>query len=370
MERVLHIVGKWVGGGVEATIMNYYKNIDRNKIQFDFVIDKDSKYIPYEEIEKLGGKVFIISPYQKINKYRKELKQILTNNNYKIIHSHINTLSFIPLKIAKELNIPVRIEHSHSTTNKIEFKKNILKQILKNFSKKYSTHYFACSNYAAKFLFGNNITNNNKLYIMKNAIDKNKFSYNKKIRNEYRKKFNIDDDTLVIGHIGRFVKQKNHKFLINIFNEIVITNNNSLLILTGSGPLEEKIKKQVNKFSLENKVIFLGQRNDTNNLYQMFDLLLLPSLYEGLPVVGVEAQVASLPCILSNEITDEIKLTNLVKFISLNEKPSFWAKETIKKYKNTKRKILNIKTYDIEKESKKLENKYLEMVNNYENNNN
>jgi len=143
--RVAQVIGKWVGGGVEAVVMNYYRHIDHSKVQFDFICDEDSTDIPYEEIEKLGGKVIIVPPYQKIFKYQRALKKVLEEGNYKIIHSHINTLSVFPLRIAKKIGIPVRIAHSHSTTNKKEWKKNLLKQTLRPFSKVYATNYFCCS---------------------------------------------------------------------------------------------------------------------------------------------------------------------------------------------------------------------------------
>ena len=213
--RIAQVMGKWVGGGVEAVVMNYYRNIDKKKIQFDFIFDDDSNDIPYDEIEKLGGKVILIPPYQKVFKYHKELKRVLMSGNYKIVHSHINTLSVFSLFAAKKAGVPVRIAHSHSTTNKKEWKKNLLKLVLRPLSKKYATHYFACTEHAAKWMFGDN----EDTYILNNAIDLDKFKYSKQIREEKRKKLKIKEDTFVIGHIGRFVKQKNHEFLINLFYE-------------------------------------------------------------------------------------------------------------------------------------------------------
>ena len=148
--RIAHIMGKWVGGGVEAVVMNYYRHINREKVQFDFICDEDSTNIPYEEIESLGGKVIIIPPYQKLFKYIKKLTKVLKEGKYKIVHSHINTLSVFPLYCAKKAKVPVRIAHSHSTTNKKEWKKNLMKQVLKPFSKLFATDYFACSEYAGR----------------------------------------------------------------------------------------------------------------------------------------------------------------------------------------------------------------------------
>lgn len=285
--RIAQIVGKWLGGGVEAVVMNYYRHLDHNKIQFDFICDDDSTNIPYDEIEKLGGKVILIPPYQKVFKYQKELRRVLRDGKYKIVHSHINTLSVFPLYAAKKVGVPVRIAHSHSTTNKKEWKKNLLKQVLRPFSKKYATNYMCCSELAGRWLFGDKAYDEGKVYLLNNAIDLDKFKYDKKIRDKKRKELGIKEDTIVIGHIGRFVAQKNHTFLIDIFNQFHKKEKNSILLLAGQGPLQEEIKNKVRELGLDDSVRFLGQRNDANELYQAFDVFLLPSLYEGLPVVGV-----------------------------------------------------------------------------------
>ena len=301
--RIAQVIGKWVGGGVEAVVMNYYRHIDKSKIQFDFICDEDSTNIPYEEIEKLGGKVILIPPYQKLFRYHKELKRVLKEGNYKIVHSHINTLSVFSLFAAKCAKVPVRIAHSHSTTNKKEKKKNLMKQVLKPFSKLFATDYMCCSELAGRWLFGDKLYNEGKIYLLNNAIDLKKFEYNEKIREEVRKELNIDEKTFVMGHIGRFVTVKNHELLIEIFNEIYRENENSILLLAGQGPLKEKIEQKVKEMKLDKVVKFLGQRNDANRLYQAMDVFVLPSLYEGLPVVGIEAQAAGLLCIFSDDMT-------------------------------------------------------------------
>lgn len=366
--RVAHIIGKWLGGGVESVVMNYYRHIDRTKIQFDFLCDEDSTNIPYEEIEQLGGRVILIPPYQKVFKYQKELIRIFKENNYKIVHSHINTLSVFPLRAAKKAGVKVRIAHSHSTTNKKEWKKNLLKQILRPFSKVYATDYMCCSELAGRWLFGDKAYDSGKVYLLNNAIDLDKFKYNESLRKEKRKELGISDDTLVIGHIGRFVAQKNHDYLIDIFNEVLKKNNNSILLLVGQGPLMEEIKNKVKELKLNDSVRFLGQRNDVNELYQAFDVFCLPSLYEGLPVVGVEAQASGLLCILSNAMTKETKVLDITKFISLNNTPKDWADsilDDVKKYKRIDTsKEMTSKNFNIKEEAKKLEKYYLNLYNN------
>ncbi len=366
--RVAHIIGKWLGGGVEAVVMNYYRHIDRKKIQFDFLCDEDSTNIPYEEIEQLGGRVILIPPYQKVFKYQKELIRIFKENNYKIVHSHINTLSVFPLRAAKKAGVKVRIAHSHSTTNKKEWKKNLLKQVLRPFSKVYATDYMCCSELAGRWLFGDKAYNSKKVYLLNNAIDLDKFKYNESLRKKKRKELGISDDTLVIGHIGRFIAQKNHTFLIDIFNELHKKNPSSLLLLIGQGPLKEEIKNKIKELKLNDSVRFLGQRNDVNELYQAFDVFCLPSLYEGLPVVGVEAQASGLLCILSNAMTKETKVLNITKFISLNNTPEEWADsilDDVKRYKriDTSKKMTS-KSFNIKEEAKKLEKYYLNLYNN------
>lgn len=366
--RVASVIGRYIGGGVEAVTINYYRNIDKNKVQLDFICDEDSTNIPYEEIERMGGKVIIIPSYSKPFKYHKALKRVLKEGNYKIIHSNINTLSVFSLFAAKCAGVPVRIAHSHSTTNKKEKKKNLMKQILRPFSKVFATDYMCCSELAGRWLFGNKEYDKGNVYLLNNAIDLDKFKYNESLRKKKRKELGIKDDTLVIGHIGRFVAQKNHDFLIDIFNEIHKKNNNSILLLAGQGPLMEDIKNKVKELNLEDSVKFLGQRNDANELYQAFDVFLLPSLYEGLPVVGVEAQAAGLLCYLSDDMTKETKVLDITKFMSLNNPPKEWADnilDDVKKYKRIDTsKEMTAKNFNIKEEAKKLEEYYLNLYNN------
>lgn len=360
--RIAQIIGKWVGGGVESVVMNYYRHIDRTKIQFDFICDEDSTNIPYDEIEQLGGRVILVPPYQKVFEYQKELIKIFKDNNYKIVHSHINTLSVFPLRAAKKAGVPIRIAHSHSTTNKKEWKRNLVKQVLRPFSKVYATDYMCCSELAGRWLFGNKEYDKGNVYLLNNAIDLDKFKFDEKIRKEIRKELNIKDDTLVIGHIGRFVAQKNHTFLIDVFNEIHKKNDNAILLLAGQGPLQEEIKNKVQELGLESKVKFLGQINDTYKLYQALDIFVLPSLYEGLPVVGVEAQATGLLCELSNDMTKETKVLDTTRFISLNTSAEEWATIILDDYSKFKRhdttSEITKNNFNIKNETSKLENEY------------
>lgn len=328
--RVVHIIGKVEMGGVQAVVMNYYRNIDKTKVQFDFIIDGYNETPIDKEIEGMGGKAYKIEPYEK-NVFKNMLQcyKIFKTNKYTIVHCHLNTLSVFPLFVAWICKIKIRICHNHSTAAKGEGKKNLIKYILLPFSKLFATHYCACSELSGKWIFGNKFYNKGKVKLIKNAIDINKYSYNKSVRDKKREQMNLNNK-FVIGHVGRFAFSKNHNFLIDIFNEAYKINNNLILILVGDGQLKNQIQYKVKKLGLKDNILFLGNRFDVPELMQAMDLFLLPSFYEGLPVVGVEAQAAGLKCIFSDSITYETKITDLVEFISLNKSSKYWANQIIK----------------------------------------
>lgn len=360
--RVAQIIGKWVGGGVESVIMNYYRHIDKSKIQFDFICDSDSTDIPYEEIESLGGRVILVPPYQKLPKYLKELKRVFKENSYKIVHSNINSLSVFPLYAAKRAKVPIRIAHSHSTTNKVEWKKNLLKSLLKPFSKTFANTYFACTEHAGRWLFGNKTFDAGKVLVINNGIDVEAYTFNEKIRKEKRDELRLKDSDIVVGHIGRFMKQKNHEFLIYIFNKLHEENKNYKLVLIGQGPLQDEIEQKVKALGIEDSVMFLGQKKDANNYYQAFDIFLFPSLYEGLGMVFVEAQASALPSFASTEVPEIARVSNKAKFISLSEPLEIWTRSI--KEADIKERIVDTKRikeagFDIVTEAKKLESIYL-----------
>lgn len=352
--RVAQIMGKMENGGVEAVVMNYYRHIDRTKMQFDFIVDNDSSCPQEEEIISLGGRVIRVAPYQSIIANMRDLKKVFTENHYKIVHSELTTMSIFSLAVAKKCGIPVRICHGHNTACKGETKKNIMKYMLRPFSKIFATHYFACSDYAGKWLFGKDIDKNKRYKIIRNAIDINKFRFNSEIRDEVRKELDIEDK-FVVGHIGRFVYQKNHDFLIDIFNEVHKKNSNSVLLLVGEGPLVDEVKQKVHRLGLDSAVRFLGVRQDADRLYQAFDVFLLPSRYEGLPVVGVEAQISGVPCVFSNDMTAETKFTDSLQFLDLAQSVNKWASIVSDKiHFDRKENKKEINRFDICSEAKRL----------------
>ncbi len=362
--RVAQVMGKMAGGGVEAVVMNYYKHIDKNQVQFDFIVDSDSTDIPKDEIEAMGGRVIIVPPYQKLNKYISTLIKLFKTEHYRIVHSHINTLSVFPLFAAKRAGVPVRIAHNHSTAGKGEYKKNILKYTLRPFAKIMPNYYFACSEYAGEWLFGKNAFRKSNAELIRNAVDLDKFLFDAGTRKNKRRELGLENK-FVIGHVGRFAYQKNHSFLIDIFNEIHKKDKDAVLVLIGTGELENEIKQKVNRLNLSEYVMFLGQRNDVNEIMQAMDVFVLPSFYEGLPVVGVEAQAAGLPCILSDAMTRETKVLNSSKFLSLSDNAKIWAEEIIK-YNNFKRcnekKDMIASGFEIDSATVRLEEIYLNLL--------
>ena len=322
--RVAQIVGNAENGGVEAMIMNFYRFIDHSRFVFDFFMHGNSSIVNKDEIEKYGGKVIEIPSIKRIFKYKKVLSQYFKQNQYDIIHSNINTTNFVPLGIAKRAGIKVRIAHSHSTSNKKEHIRNLIKNILRPFSKINATHFFTCSEKAGIWLFGKRLYNSGNVKLISNGIDLDNFSFNKEIRNKVRNELGFKNGEFVVGHVGRFKKQKNHEFLIKIFAELQKMNSNTGLILLGEGKRETMIKETVEKEKLCN-VIFLGAVLNPFDYYNAMDCFVLPSLYEGFPVVGVEAQANGLKTFFSTDVTNEAKLLESTEYLSLKDGPQVWA---------------------------------------------
>lgn len=359
--RVAQVVGKMLGGGVEAVVMNYYRHIDRSKVQFDFLVDSDSTLVPREEIESLGGRVFEIPPYQHVIEYQRELQRLFKEEGWRIVHSHINALSVFPLRAAKKAGVPVRIAHSHSTSGKGEHAKNVLKTVLKTQANCYPTHRFACSKFAGEWLFGKGAD----FEVVYNAIDLDRFRFNEEARAQARADLGLVGDQFAIGHVGRFTAQKNHAFLIDVFTEVAKRRDDAVLLLVGSGEAGASVKALVDERGLSNRVKFLGQRSDANRLYQAFDAFVLPSLYEGLCLVGVEAQVSGLPCLLSDAITREVDVTGGCKFLPINSS-AVWADEINSLSPKPYEERLSISgglfaDYSIDLQGKRLTQKYLEL---------
>ena len=357
--RVAHIIGKMVNGGIESVVMNYYRHIDRTKVQFDFFVDEDYteefKVMPPEEIRQLGGRVIIVPPYQQLNRYIPELVRLFRENRYQIVHSHINTLSVFPLYAAKKAGVPIRIAHNHSTAAKGEWKKNILKYALRPFAKVYATHYAACSRTAGEWLFGKKAMERGEVTIFNNAIDLEKFRFNPAVRDEVRKELGIEDK-YVIGHVGRFCYQKNQEFLIDIFAEVYKQRHDAVLLMIGDGKDRTRIEKKIKKRSLEN-VILLGNREDVNRLYQAMDVFVFPSQYEGFGMGAVEAQICGVKTIVSKALPLETVIASTTIVLDLKDGEKVWAQEILQC--NAQNTIVNSAyLYDISKQVNKLTEYY------------
>lgn len=331
MVRVLQIIGI-VCGGVEAVIMNYYRHIDRTKIQFDFVVDGYEKTILDDEIISLGGRVYHVEPYRKnILRYMKQIYNIVHDNHYDIVHSNMNTLSIFSLFPAWLAGAHQRILHNHSTAVRSEGIRSVMKNILRPFAPLFANRYVACSRLAGEWMYGKKLMASGKVTIINNAIDLDEYAFSLEIRQQYRKELNISEDTLVIGHVGRFMYQKNHDFLIEVFRDVVREHPNAILLLIGDGELRTEIKVKTQNYCLSDKVRFLGLRTDVKNLYNCMDVFVLPSWYEGLPVVAIEAQANGIPCIFSDRITQESRLTKGVEFIPIDHGTGAWVRSILNK---------------------------------------
>lgn len=359
MIRVLHIVTYMGRGGLETMLMNYYRKIDRTKVQFDFLVHRDFEADYDAEIRELGGKIYHVSrliPWSR--KYQKELKNFFQEHpEYKIVHVHQDCLSSVALKCAMECGVPVRIGHSHNSNQD----KNIKYLIKRYYMKKipcYATDLFACSHQAGQWMFGGN-----EYQVLYNAIDTEEYTYSEKKSKKIRQEFGLEKYK-VIGHVGRFHPQKNHEILIDIFNECLNYDSDIKLLLIGDGEGKKRIQEKVNALKIQDKVIFAGVRSDVQDCMQAMDVFVFPSLYEGLPVTMIEAQAAGLPCIISDRVSEECIVTDgLVTLQSLKESPNRWAEQIMEVWnrpRKTHREELQKAGYDIQTAAKKLEEFYIE----------
>lgn len=361
--RVLHVAVNMNRGGAETLLMNLYRNIDRTKVQFDFLTCKPGVFD--EEIKKMGGIVHRIPYISDVGHfgYIKQLDEFFKNNEYKVVHSHLDKISGIVLQSARKAGVPIRISHSHNTQSEGGVATKVYKwyagkQILPN-----ATNLFACSSKAAKWLF---LGKSNNARLLKNGIEVNQFAFSSEKRMKVRKDFNIPDDVFVLGHVGRFCHQKNHSFLIDIFHKFNKVNEKSLLVLVGDGPLRRDMEKKCTKLGIKNRVLFLGERGDINHLLQAFDTFVFPSLHEGLPVSLIEAQGAGLPCVISDQISNEVDLgLNLVDYASINRIEEWLEKIKINMTRKKERQLsdwlFSEKGYDIKVTAKELEKYYIQV---------
>lgn len=349
-------------GGAETLIMNLYRNIDRSKVQFDFLTCKEGVFDA--EIVELGGKIHRVPYITEVGHtgYIRALDHFFASHQeYKIVHSHMDKMSGFVLRSAKKAGIPTRIAHSHNTSSEGGFAAKAYKWYAGKFILPCATHLLACSNAAAKWLF---VDKADAAKILKNGIECDRFAFSKETRNQVREELQISRYTFVVGHVGRFAHQKNHTFLIDIFAQLVQHRPDSVLLLAGDGPLRLEIERKVKDLNLENKVKFLGIRSDIERLLQAFDVFVFPSVHEGLPVTLIEAQGAGLPCLISEAITQEVDMgIKLVEYFPLINETTWAEKVKSIAARNLTRSVpasaLSQKGYDIKKTAELTQDFYL-----------
>lgn len=362
MVRILQSVNIMDRAGLETVLMNYYRNMDRSLIQFDFLTHRKEKGAYDSEIESMGGKIYHaprLYPQNYVEYFKYMRKFFGEHPEYKVIHSHIDAMSFFPLLAAQKNGVPERVSHSHSSKLDRDLKLPIKYFALKVITK-VANNYFACGNLAGRFMY-----QDKKFIVLNNAIDLEKFKYDENIRCRIRQELQIEEK-FVVGHVGRYCYIKNQEFLIDVFVEILKTKPESVLLLIGKGEDEQKLLDKVKSLNLEEKVFLLKDRDDVDKLYQAMDVFVMPSLFEGLPVVAVESQANGLPCILSDKVSAEAILSSSANQLSLSTGAKGWAEKILglditRNVNATKE--LRDNGYDIKEEAQKLQDWYIKKYN-------
>ena len=324
--RVLHIELDSAMGGIESFLLNVYKNIDRDKIKFDFIeYGMENRDFDYFYTD-MGAKIFKLSDRRKNPiKAILELKEIIKREDYKIVHIHKNSLADISaIVLCQIIKVPTIIIHSHNT-NRDNKKVIFLHKLNRNLLSLKNLHCFACSKKAAEWMFGKKA---DMAKIISNGIDVDKFEYDKIIRERTRKELGLRDE-LVVGNVGRLTEQKNPLFMLKVFHELHCIYPNSKLLWVGDGKLKDTFMKEISKYGLEDYVIMISKVSNPEVYYQAMDMFVMPSLYEGFPIAAVEAQASGLPCVLSDSITNEVQLTKNILFKDLDLGEKYWAKEIL-----------------------------------------
>lgn len=360
--RVLHVLSKLSFGGVQTVVMNYYRNIDREKVQFDFVV-QDKEVGSYEsEVQSLGGHIYKIAPMHLDRKrFEKELMKILQSNKYyKIIHTHHNFSNIIPLRVAKKAGVPVRISHSHSNYKANSFFKELQRIVFRLLIPFYATDYFSCSIASAVWLYGKKNIRSSKLKIVHNAINTEKFVLDNDIRQRVRNELDINNNIVLI-HVGMFSYSKNHEYLLEIFKQLLKINQQISLLLVGDGERKEFLLNLARSKGLEGKVFFLGIQERVQEFLMAADYFVFPSRYEGLPLTVIEAQISGLSCLISDVITPEVAIFNDVTFMSIKASPIMWAKTLIESFNLRRARTFNdivSSGYEIKHEASELQQFY------------
>lgn len=330
--KVLHYIPGFDLGGIESRLLDWYRNIDRTKVQFDVLILTDLDNELVREIQALGGNVYKISnfSFKTIIKFMKDIKKFFSeNNDYSVVHCHSLTTGYFILKEAKKYGISSRIIHSRTTSLNSEEKFLFVKNQMKNKTPSFATDYFACSQEAGKWAFNKKKLQSSKFMVINNGIEIKKFIFNLEKRKQLRGKLKIEN-SFIIGNVARFTSSKNHEFILKVFSEVLKKDETSKLMFIGEGPTEKKIKQIANEMGILDHILFLGRKNNVEDYMQCMDLFLFPSHFEGFGTVAVEAQAAGLPCVVSEGVPKSVDITNLIEHLPLAKEPAEWAKYILK----------------------------------------
>ena len=311
--RILHVLGRTDIGGAESFVMSIYRNINRDKIQFDFAIHTNDKCDFDDEIERLGGRIYHLPKYKIYNhrEYVSEWKRLLNNKEFAVIHGHMDSTASIYLRIAKQKGIST-VSHIHNTNSEKNIK-SLIKRLYRRNINDVANHKFACSDAAGKYLYGNQ---SDDYVVIHNGIELEKFLYESNKRLKIRKSLGISDNDFVIGHVGNYRPIKNHKFILKLLENLNSRIKNTKLVLVGAN-VEENLKKQAVDLGVDDKVLFLGTRSDVSSLLLAFDIFVLPSISEGLGISLIEAQASGLKCFASENIPKEAEVTDNIYFLPI-----------------------------------------------------
>lgn len=360
MKRVLCLISGMNSGGAETFLMKLYRKIDRNFYQMDFCVNIKEEGFYDKEILEMGGRIYHIpSKSENLREFKKQLAELIKNEKYEfVLRVTSNTMGFMDLKIAKKAGAKVCAARSSNSSDGKGVKVLLAHKLGRLLYDRYVDVKIAPSELAAEYTFGKKALKQNKVTILHNAVDLKQYSYKASNRIKFREELGISEKTLLVGHVGRFSKQKNHELLIEIYKMICQKVPDSRLVLVGSGELQENIKDKVKKLDLSESVIFMGVRADIPTILAGMDVFVFPSFYEGMPNTVIEAQATGLPCVVSDTITKEADITGLVKYKSLQDSPAEWAKEAIESgnwdRKDTKKMFIQ-KGYDINTVTRKFE---------------
>lgn len=321
--RIAQVLNRMDSGGIEMVLVNYYRAMNHAQIQFDFYYADTSSIPNKKALQEMGAGMYPIPSYTKPLAYHHALYSAFKEKGYQIVHVHLNTMSVFALFAAWRAGVPVRICHNHSTAHWSEGRTTLLKYMLRPFNKLFANRYYACGRVAGRWLYGRRCMRHDQVTIIPNAIDTKRFAYDKMARAQLRKELEIHENSYVIGHVGRFCHQKNHRFLLHVFKDFLLANPDAILLLIGEGKTQKEIRMLADTLGIGQRVIFAGVRGDADKLYSAMDVFCLPSYYEGMPLVAWEAQCNGLPCLFSDQVTREAALRKDVKFLSL-ERPEAW----------------------------------------------